>query len=221
MDLLNLTQSSFTYSDAVGILQPFVIYLGGMVVYAVFIFKFYRFLARKNVLKLNLSEYNDFSHPILHKGFALVLYFLEYIFIFPILIFFWFIILSVFIALLSSSEASNILMISMALVAATRITAFYNEDLARDVAKTIPFALLGIFVTDIGAFSFSKSLDVIMQFPGMLKMIGYYLALTVVLELYLRIISGISSMIKSNSDDKEDDSGDDADEGEVDEPELQ
>ena len=36
----------------------------------------------------------------------------------------------------------------MGLVAATRITAYYNEDLSRDMAKTIPFALLGIMIID-------------------------------------------------------------------------
>jgi len=37
------------------ILKPLVIFVLGMVVYSIFIFKFYRFIAKKDVFELNLK----------------------------------------------------------------------------------------------------------------------------------------------------------------------
>ena len=41
-----------------------------IVIYAIFIWRFYKFLARRNIIELNLSQYNRTEHPTLNKSFA-------------------------------------------------------------------------------------------------------------------------------------------------------
>ena len=51
------------------------------------------------------------------------------------------------------SSPNHILVVSVSLVAAIRVTSYYNEQLSQDLAKMIPFALLGIFLVDATFFS--------------------------------------------------------------------
>ena len=46
------------------------IYVILIALYSIFVFEFYRFLAHKNILKLNLSKYNTSTKPFLKKFIA-------------------------------------------------------------------------------------------------------------------------------------------------------
>lgn len=96
------------------------------------IWKFYNMLSRKNFIHLDLSKYNTARHPVLKKVFAVLFYFIEYIFIMPLLILLWFILLSgVLLFLASERGAVQILMLSGALVLAIRMLAYYNEEVSK------------------------------------------------------------------------------------------
>jgi hypothetical protein len=72
-----------------------------------------------------------------------------------------------------------------------RITAYYNEDLSRDLAKMLPFALLGVYVVDLSYFSFPASLDALLRAFNQWESITYYLMFVVGLEFILRISSPV------------------------------
>ena len=149
------------------ILKPLVIFVLGMVVYSIFIFKFYRFIAKKDVFELNLKQYNKSSHPIIRKTFGIFFYLVEYILLFPLFAFFWFAILTGLLSFLSkNSSIQEILLVSVAVVAVVRATAYYKEDLSKDLAKMLPFALLGIFLVDVSFFTITSSSDVLKQLPA-------------------------------------------------------
>ncbi|MDP2906545.1 MAG: hypothetical protein Q8O03_01250 [Nanoarchaeota archaeon] len=153
-----------------------------------FIFKFYRFLARKDVFKLDLKRYNKTSFAFLKKIISVIFYLIEYILLFPIFVFFWFIIMVVLFSFLAKSQpVNNILLVSIAVVGAVRFTAYYHEDLSKDLAKMLPFALLGVFLIDISYFKFSESLTVIQQIPSQWHVMLYYLLFIILLEFVLRI----------------------------------
>ena len=61
-----------------------------LVIYAIFIWKFYRWIARKDILKLNLSKFNSLDHAVFAKVFGMLIYFIEYLVILPIVVFLWF-----------------------------------------------------------------------------------------------------------------------------------
>ena len=111
-----------------------------ILIYAVFIWKFYRWIATKNLLELNLNKYNKSQNPALAKMFAGLFYLLEYIIILPFLIFFWFLIFTLFLLVLTENlPVNSLLIISATIIAAIRMTAYYNEDLSKDLAKLVPF----------------------------------------------------------------------------------
>ncbi len=181
-------------SEAYVVLKPLTFFLVGVVVYSMFIFKFYRFLARKDVFKLDLKRYNKTSFAFLKKIISVIFYLIEYILLFPIFVFFWFTIMVVLFSFLAKNQpVNNILLVSIAVVGAVRITAYYHEDLSKDLAKMLPFALLGVFLIDISYFKFSESLTVIQQIPSQWHTMLYYLLFIILLEFVLRISYAVVS----------------------------
>jgi len=193
-----------SYNEALSILTPLLYFIGGMVVYTIFIFNFYRYLAKKDLFELDLSKYAETSFAGLKKFFSIIVYLVEYVLITPLLVFFWFVILSILLAFLSKSQdPNNILLVAMAVVSTVRITAYYHEDLSRDVAKILPFTLLGIFLVDISFFSLEKSIDLLLIFPTLWSKMMYFLLFAIVLEFVLRILYGLKSIFgKSNVEEE-------------------
>ena len=180
---------AFSVDEAITVIVPLAMFIFGMVVYAVFIFHFYKFLARRDIIELNLSQYNTTEHPFFNKFFAFLFFIIQYILLFPILTFFWFGILTVLLTFLAKDPLlSNILLASIALVGSVRVAAYYNEDLSKDLAKMLPFALLGIFLIDSSNLSFLDSVKVLLGFPSLLSQIIYYFLFVIALEIILRVI---------------------------------
>ena len=125
-------------------------------------------------------------------------YILEHIIIFPLLTFIWFIFFSSLLIFMSENQSTNTLFLfSMAIVATTRIASYYSEELAREVAKTLPLTLLGIFmITGVSYFSLESAVLAVKSIPLMWKTIVYYLLFIVSLEIVLRIILFIYNNIK-------------------------
>ena len=81
-------------------------------IYSIFVWKFYRFLAKRDLLELNLNQYNNSDHPFLKKFFEVLLFIAEYIIILPVVVFFWFFVISIILLLLAKEHSiSNILLI--------------------------------------------------------------------------------------------------------------
>lgn len=169
-----------------------------MVVYSVFIFKFYKFIATRDIFKLNLAEYSRSRWEEIKEGVVFLFYILEHIIIFPLLTFIWFIFFSLLLIFMSENQSTNTLFLfSMTIVATTRISAYYNEELAREIAKTLPLTLLGIFlVTGVSYFSPESAISAVKSIPLMWKTIVYYLLFIVSLEIVLRILLFIYNNIK-------------------------
>ena len=186
-----------------------------IVLYSIFIWKFYRFVSTKNFLGLNLNKYNTSQSPFFTKLLKGAFYFSEYIIILPFLIFFWFSIFTIFLILLSTTpEISQILIISAAVIASIRAVAYYKEDLSREIAKLFPFTLLAIIVLNPNTFSEVQYVEKIAthlnQIPNFFSQIGYYLLFIIILEIILRFFDFIFSLfgleeveVKGNEKDTE------------------
>ncbi|MFC1768842.1 hypothetical protein ACFLZX_03690 [Nanoarchaeota archaeon] len=185
---INITGLSLT--EATSVLQPMLFYLLGIVIYSVFIFKFYRFLGSRDFFKLNLKGYSESFIGFLEKVLSTIFYVFEFIFLLPFLSFLWFGFVAGILSMLSKTQdPSNILLVAIALVSAIRITAYYSEDLSRDLAKMLPFALLGVFLIDITYFSIDAAWATIKSFVGLWRQILYYLIFLIGLELVFRIVN--------------------------------
>ncbi len=192
----------FSMQEALRLIVPLAIFVAGMVIYSIFIFKFYRFLARKDIFSINLHKYDRDGHAKRKKFFALLLHLFKYLILFPVFTFIWFIVLSLLLAFLTKAPTvENILLLSMAVVGAVRITAYYNEDLSKDLAKMLPFALLAMLLIDISYFSFPKSIEVLKGLPAEWNTMAYYLAFVILMEFTLRILYDIYRKIRPEKDE--------------------
>lgn len=164
--------------------------------YAIATWKFYKFLARKNILKLNLSQYNTTKHPFWNKLLESAFFFLEYIIIMPLIVFFWFSVFSIFLMLMAEyQDAGKILFIAAALIAATRFMAYYSEELAEEIVGYIPVTLLMVVLLEPGAFDAQGLIERFSQVPGLIKNIFSYLFFIIVVEIVLRGVFTLFALI--------------------------
>ena len=175
-------------NEALELLQPAIIFAVGVAIYAVLIFNLYRFMSRKDIFNLDFSRFEERSRPVFRKTLHLIFYVAKYLLIFPLFAFFWFGVLVVMVAFLSkTSEVEDLLLIAMAVLTAVRVTSYYTEDLSRDIAKMLPFALLGIFLINLSYFDINTSTELLNRAATEWESIFYYWVFVVVLEFILRL----------------------------------
>lgn len=185
----------------IGILLNLLILTILIVIYSVIIWKFYRILAKKNTINLNLNKYNTTQNSFLSRLFTGALYFLENLVIAPILIFIAFVVFTFFLIILSQTqEIPQILIISAVVIAAIRMTSYYKEDLSRDIAKMLPFTLLAVAVLNPQTFSQTQYIEQIIthftKLPNFFGEIIYYLGFIILLEVILRFFEFLFSLFE-------------------------
>ena len=187
----------FNISEAYNVLGSLGILLLEIVIYSIFIFKFYRFLASRDIIKVNYSLYSNVGLRFIRW----IGYLLQNIFLFPVIVFFWFAILAMFLGFLGKHQTTeSILLVSIALVSAVRVAAYYSEELSRDLAKMLPFALLGIYLVDQSYFEFTVSLELLKSIPEYWIVLVYYFAFILALEFVLRILHNIVSLLRGKQE---------------------
>jgi len=196
-DFIELMQYVYGYlysffSSLIGeIYVQLIILTFSLFIYAVFVWKFYKTLSKRDIFKIDWEKYNlpQVKHKTLKKVFSTLAYIFKYGFIFPFYIFFWFLILSLFLLIMTENiQLSNILLTSIIIVSATRVTSYYKEELAVDLAKLIPFALLAISFTNPNFFSVETILIRISELPFLWSQVIQFLIFSIFLEWLLRIL---------------------------------
>ncbi|MAG07476.1 hypothetical protein CMI46_01525 [Candidatus Pacearchaeota archaeon] len=166
--------------------------------YAIFVWKFYRFLAKRDLLELNLAQYNNSVNPGFFKFLAVILFIIEFIIILPIIVFFWFFVMAVIIFVLLGDRiitadvtAGYILFIAAVIVGAVRIASYYSEDLSKDLAKMFPFTILAIALVSPGFFK-KETVSALGEIGSLMGNIFVYLIVIIVLEFILRMLYLVS-----------------------------
>jgi len=163
----------------------------GLSIYAIFVWHFYKSLSKRDLFKIDLEKYNlpHIKHKTLGKVGSILAYILKYGFIFPIYIFIWFLILSLFLLILSEEiTVGNILLTSIVVVSATRVVSYYKEELSSDIAKLMPFVLLAIALSNPNFFSTETALARLSEIPILWSQIVQFLIFSIALEWILRIL---------------------------------
>ena len=218
MDIGTLFPNGIYVNDAADLLWPVGSYVLGMALYVVFVFKFYRFVAARDMFALKLYRYDQARFPWLRRLLHVVMYVAKYLVVFPAFAAFWFAVLTLILTFLSRDRAiTEILLIALATVTTIRATAYYNEDLSRDVAKILPFAVLALFLIDASFFDVRQSLEVLRDANDVRETILYYLLFLIVVEFVLRLLLGIVALLsrakRSESSESPDEAGDPGDRG--------
>lgn len=166
----------------------------GIVVYGVFIFHFYRFIAKKDMFSLNIEQrlrsgkFKSSGEKVSASP-RIIAYIATNMFIFPIVIFVWFLVYSIFMFFLAQEmSVQTVFLVSSSLVISVRIAAYYNEDLARDLAKLLPLVLLGIFLLSPTFFSLDEIAPRLMEIPNFIIQIASFLVVAITIEIILSIL---------------------------------
>lgn len=167
-------------------------YTAGMVLYSFFVWKFYRFISRREIIPINLEKYSSEGK---RSPLRIGAYISSYMILFPIVLFMWFFVYSFFIYFLARDiPTGTVLLISITVISAIRVTAYYKEDLAKDLGKLLPFALLAIFLTspaffnDTGSFFSLDDLEErFTEIPLLSMEIFKFIAYAIFVETFLRI----------------------------------
>jgi len=126
------------------------LYMIGMVVYAIFIWHFYRFISKREIIPIKFNR--DESKT--KKSVKIATYAASHAFLFPLIISVWFLVYAFFMFILSKEMPTGVIfLIAITVIGATRITSYYKEDLAKDLGKLLPFALLGVFLTSSSLYA--------------------------------------------------------------------
>ncbi|MCK4331946.1 MAG: hypothetical protein KAV40_00005 [Thermoplasmatales archaeon] len=123
------------------------------------------------------------------KKYPKVVGFLKYFFIFPFVAYLFFMGFSLLMFFLTRGyEIEAVLSTSFAIIVAIRITAYYSEDLSKDVAKMLPFALLGIFLVNPSYYRFEDIMDRVYSLPEFFTLAIQFILIIILVEWILRIL---------------------------------
>ena len=191
MNLDEAFPGGLSLGEAIDLLGPVAIYVAAVAAYAIFIFHFYQFVARRDMFGLDLSRYEESRFQRVRSFLHVVMYVVKYLVVFPAFAFFWFAVLTIMLSLLSKDrEFADIVLTGLATVSAIRVTAYWNEDLSSDLAKIMPFAVLAIALIDVSFFELEGALDTLREADVHRERILYYMLFLVALEFVLRIALG-------------------------------
>jgi len=183
----------------------------GMVIYGIFVYHFYKFLSHRDILSFGIGKkfaQVTFKSSGEKKSLAprVAAFITTKLFIFPFIIFLWFLGYSSFMFLLvQNMPTETIFLVSSGLIIAIRMAAYYNEDLSKDIAKLIPFTLLGIFLLNPQIYSFSDTLTRLLEIPTFIIQIASFMILAMVVEIVLSTLYLIK--LKFFPKESEDESG--------------
>lgn len=169
-----------------------------LTIVSLFIWKFYKSISKRNLIELNLSKYNRFSHPVLSKMLAGFLFLIENILVMPILITLWFAGLSIVLLLIAEERSvQGILLISAVFITTIRILAYHRAEISKDLAKIFPFIALSIFLLSPGAFDVPAILGKFKEIPLLLVNIVYFLIIIFAVEIVLSIFYAVYDFFRS------------------------
>lgn len=179
-----------------------------ILVYAIVIWKFYKYISKKDLFELNLGKHNrakkdSFVFSVIEG----VLYLIEYIIVLPFAVFLWFSIFTFFLILMTSESMAldKILILSAVIIAVVRAAAYYKRSLAEDISKLIPLTILAAVITDpqfISGEIGSQIIYSLSEIPTFLGEIFIYLGFIILLEIILRLVDFVFNIFKPEEEEE-------------------
>jgi hypothetical protein len=179
-------------SGDIDFLLPLFYLIISIAIYSILIYHFYRYIARRDCFKESKCKHS--------KAVGFVKYFLVFPFI-AVIFYTGFSFMLIF--LTKNYPIDQLLATSFAIIVAIRITSYYTEDLSKDVAKMLPFALLGVFLVDPTYFTIDIVWNRINSLPANVNYIIQFIFLIILVEWILRIVLNIVQLIFRNRKNSE------------------
>lgn len=162
-----------------------VLYLAiSIAIYSILIYHFYRYIARRDCFKPSKRKHTK------------TIGFCKYFFLFPFVVIIFFLGFSTMLLFLAQDIGPEIVLsTSFAIILAIRICSYYTEDLSKDVAKMLPFALLGVFLVNPSYFEIADIQAKFNQLPELINVAVVYLIFLIIVEWILRLLLNIKKLI--------------------------
>ena len=163
-----------------------------IVMYSGLVFRFYRLLARRTMISIDITTDKEGFIGWLSRQNKRLIFIILYVILTPTLIGFWALVLSAILVILNGGQQlSSVAELAVAVVGAIRITSYFSENLAQDLSKMLPFAVLGVFLAD-GSLDLS-GLDLLWEEGNDLVITFLTLVISLsILETILRIVSSLT-----------------------------
>ena len=163
-----------------------------IVMYSGLVFRFYRLLARRTMISIDITTDKEGLIGWLSRQNKRLIFIILYVVLTPTLIGFWALVLSTILVILNGGQQlSSVAELAVAVVGAIRITSYFSENLAQDLSKMLPFAVLGVFLAD-GSLDLS-GLDLLWEEGNDLVITFLTLVISLsILETILRIVSSLT-----------------------------
>jgi hypothetical protein len=159
-----------------------------VVLYTILIWNFYRWISKREILKLNVWIKSRTSSPGGSRFLGGIFYILENMIILPVVIFLWFLFFTIFLIFLTEGmDVGTILALSAIIITAIRMTSYYKEEVARELSKMLPLTLLAVALTQHGSLDFSQIISNISLIPNHISEIWIYFILIFIVEFVLTI----------------------------------
>ncbi|HVM45794.1 MAG TPA: hypothetical protein VM582_07635 [Candidatus Thermoplasmatota archaeon] len=160
----------------------------GIALYTVLVFAFYQGLSRRDPFHSGLWRGHWYGHALRS---------LESTFVFPTVSFLYFSVLAATLFFLAHDYTTyRIFLLSMAVVAGVRLTAFVTEGAAADLGKLLPLSLLGVMIVNPSYASWESIWGRYLEIPSLLPVLGRFFLLFLVFETGLRLLRGTLNAVR-------------------------
>jgi hypothetical protein len=189
--------ASAAFSNAEGLIGSFgatvAILTLGIALYAAVFGTFYNYLSRR--VLYSPSAKGEGLGGLIHSYGSVAAALLTYTVMFPAITFLWFVFLSASLFLLSRTlSLDTVFVIAISVAAAIRVVAYYREEIAVDLAKMLPLALLGVALVDPTLFTAEIVSARVTQLAAALPDFALFIAFVIALEWLLRISYSIARL---------------------------
>lgn len=178
-----------SFDMALELMRPAIVFALVLAAYTMTVFYFCRFISKRDVIRF---QYAGLRSLVARNTALRVLLFswiwsVRYGVLFPLVAYGWFVMLTAMLAILyNSREPAQLILISMSVITAVRVTAYLDEDLSRDIARILPFALLGLFIASFNDIEIEATVRLLREAVQEWERLIYYWVYVILQELVLR-----------------------------------
>jgi hypothetical protein len=171
----------------------------GILAFSYFIWKTSSILSKREVFSQKLRYTASGTPQSLIK--TRIFYVVKYVVIFPMIMYGWVVVCFFFMYALNTSLNYDVLtLIMVGIITASRISAHWNEKLAEDIMKFLPFNLLFTLLLNPNLNS-DKIIDSIPGFLPIMLELTIFIGFVGILEVILKLTYFLVNKIRHHSDD--------------------
>jgi hypothetical protein len=177
-DLLTTLADFFLDWQYLNIMKVTAIVFAGMAI----LWFSYKHLSKRDLFTISKKKNHEISF------WSRFSYWLKYIFIFPLWIFFWFAMFVLCLKILSyKSDFNGIMFLGIVIVSSIRVSAYFSEQMAEDLAKMLPLTLLAALILNPSFITINIKAEDFYIFRDGFMSFAKYLLFIIVLEFMLRM----------------------------------